>query len=216
MVKFQKRNFFETLEDNDTNSGHRHNAHMYSGCLQKRLFYESTLPRFEFLTKPIHKCNQHRQYYVTKYQDIFVQYRECFNFVTGESSTEFKDVHLTIPEGAPSLTSYTKRYIRDGFVIPEESPVYQKLEKIELFRKQNWFGAIHTNVQINAKLDFMISRVLLEMDDTSLSICRKLWDLDRDLKHTDFILLTQKFPLVGYAITGHRHTFATLKSTNLV
>ena len=96
MVKIQKRYFIETLEDNETNSGHRHNAQMYSGRLQKQLFYESTLPRFEFLTKPIHKCNQHRQY-ISKYQDIFVEYRECFNFVTGEPSREFKDVHLTIP-----------------------------------------------------------------------------------------------------------------------
>ena len=43
----------------------------------------------------------------------------------------------------------------------------------------------------------MISRVLLEMDQTSLNIHKKLCELDRDLKQTAFILLTQKFPLVG-------------------
>ena len=60
----------------------------------------------------------------------------------------------------------------------------------------------------------MISRVLLELDRTSLKIYKKLCDLDRDLKQTAFILLTQKIPLVGYVITGLRHTFATLKSQN--
>ena len=63
----------------------------------------------------------------------------------------------------------------------------------------------------------MISRVLLEMDQTNLNIYKKkLCDLDRDLKRTAFILLTQKFPLVGYIITGQRNTFATLKSQKVI
>ena len=62
----------------------------------------------------------------------------------------------------------------------------------------------------------MVSRVLLEMDHTSLSIYKKLCHLDRDLKQTAFILLTQKFPLVVYVITGQRNTFATLKSSNVI
>ena len=123
MIKFQNRYFIETLEDNETNSGHKHNAHMFSSRFQKHLYYESALSRFEVLTKPIHKCNQHRQYYVTQCKDIFVQYRECFNFVKGKPSAEFSDKHLTLPEGAPSLTPYTKGYIRGGYVIPQESHV---------------------------------------------------------------------------------------------
>ena len=89
-------------------------------------------------------------------------------------------------------------------------------KKNELFQKENCFGAVHPNVQIDAKLDYMISRVLLEMNQTSLNIYKKLCDLDRDLKQTAFLLITQKFPLVGYIITGQRHTFATLKSQNLI
>ena len=54
------------------------------------------------------------------------------------------------------------------------------------------------------------------MDQTSLNIYKKLCDLDRDLKQTAFILLTQKIPLVGYVITGQRNTFATLKSQNVI
>ena len=53
------------------------------------------------------------------------------------------------------------------------------------------------------------------MDHTSLSIYKKLCDLDRNLKQTAFIFLTQKFLLVRYVITGQRHTFATLKSSNV-
>ena len=36
------------------------------------------------------------------------------------------------------------------------------------------------------------------------------------MKQTAFIFLTQKFPLVGYIITGQRHIFATLKSQNSI
>ena len=61
----------------------------------------------------------------------------------------------------------------------------------------------------------MVIRVLLEMDHTSLSIYKKLGNLDRDLEQTAFILSTKKFPLVAYVITGQRHTFATLYSSNV-
>ena len=57
--------------------------------------------------------------------------------------------------------------------------------------------------------------VLLEMDHTSLSIYKKFGDLDRNLKKTAFFL-TQRLPLVGYVITGQRHTFATLKNSNVI
>ena len=36
------------------------------------------------------------------------------------------------------------------------------------------------------------------------------------MKQTTLILLAQKFPLVGYNITRQRHTFATLKSQNVI
>ena len=100
--------------------------------------------------------------------------------------------------------------------MPQVSPVCRKSEKYKFFRKQNWFRAVHPNVQIDAKINYMVSRALLEIDHTSLSIYKKHWDLDRDFKQkTAFILLTQKFPLVGYVITGQRHTFATQKNSNV-
>ena len=147
---------------------------------------------------------------------FFLQYKEGFNFVSGKPSSDVDDTHITVPDGPPSLTPYTKANISDGFVIPQESQLYHKSENYQLFRKQNCFGAFHPNVQIDSKLDYMISRVLLEMDQTGLNIYKKLCDLDRDLKQTAFILLTQKFPLVGYIITGQRHTVATLKSQNVI
>ena len=110
--------FIETLENNETNSGHKHNSHMYSSRFQKHLFDESALSQFEVLTKPIYICNEDRPYYATQYQDIFVQYQAVFNFVTGKPPIKIKDIHLTIPEGAPFLTPYTKADIRDGHVIP--------------------------------------------------------------------------------------------------
>ena len=41
---------------------------------------------------------------------ISVQY-QVFYFCTGKASAEFKDVHITIPKGAPSITPYTKSAI---------------------------------------------------------------------------------------------------------
>ena len=81
MIKSQKRYFIETLENNETNSGHKHNAHMYSSRFQKHLSDISALSRFEVLTKPIFKCNKDRPHYATQHQDIFIQYKEGFKFV---------------------------------------------------------------------------------------------------------------------------------------
>ena len=63
MIKFQKRYFIETLENNETNSGHKHTPHMYSSCFQKHLYDESALSSFEVVTKPLYKCNEDRPYY---------------------------------------------------------------------------------------------------------------------------------------------------------
>ena len=121
MIKFQKRYFVETPENNETNSGHKHNAHMYSRRFQKHLYDESAPVHFEVLTKPRYKRNEDRPYYATQYQDIFIQYKEGFNFVSGKPSPDFDNTHITVPDGPPSLTPYTESNIRDGFVNPKES-----------------------------------------------------------------------------------------------
>ena len=84
------------------------------------------------------------------------------------------------------------------------------------FANKNGFGAVHPNAHIDAKLDYMISWVVLEMNQTSLSTYKKLGGHDRNLKQTTFILLTQKSPVVGYIITGQKNTFATLKNFDIV
>ena len=123
---------------------------------------------------------------------IFLQY-QGFNFVTDKASKEFKDIHLIMPNKASYFTPYTKADIRNGYVIPQESQADPKSEKYELFKKQKWFDAVHPyNVQIVAKLDYVISRVLPEMVHTSLSRYKKLCDLDRDLKQTALMILTLK------------------------
>ena len=82
---------------------------------------------------------------------------ETFSWKVLILSLDFDNTHITVPDGSPSLTPYTKANIGDGYVIPQISQLYNKSE---LFRKQNWFGAVHPNVEIDAKLDYMISRVL--------------------------------------------------------
>ena len=74
MIKFQNRYFIETLENNETNKVHEHEAHMYSSRFRRHFYDESALSRFRFevLTKPILKCNEDRPYYATQYQDIFI------------------------------------------------------------------------------------------------------------------------------------------------
>ena len=79
----------------ETNPGHKHNAHMFSSRFQKHLYDEPAFSSFENLTKPLCKCNEDCLYYATQYQDILVQYQEGFNFITGKASAE------------PSLKKYT-------------------------------------------------------------------------------------------------------------
>ena len=110
-IEVQKRYFIETLENSETNSGHKNMPHMYSSRFQKHLYDESALSRFEVLTKPLFKCNEDRPYYATQYQVTFIQHREGFNFVSGTPSPNFDGIHIIVPEGPPSLTSYTKANI---------------------------------------------------------------------------------------------------------
>ena len=97
MIKSQKRYFIATLENNETNPDHIHNAHMFSSRFQKHLYDESALSRFKVLTKPLYKCNEDRPYYATQYQENFVQYQEGFNFITGKESAELEYVRNNYP-----------------------------------------------------------------------------------------------------------------------
>ena len=92
VIKFQKIYFFETLENNETNSGHKRNAHMYSRRFQKHLYCESALSRFEVLTKPIIKCNEDRPYYATQYQDThYSPWRNTL--LTPYTKANIRDIH---------------------------------------------------------------------------------------------------------------------------
>ena len=71
--------------------------HMYSSRFQKHLYDESALSRFEVLTKHLYKCNEDRPNYATQYQDIFIQYREGFNFVSGKPSPDVDDIQVIVP-----------------------------------------------------------------------------------------------------------------------
>ena len=121
MTNFQKRYFIETVENNETNFGHKNTPHMYSSRFQKHLYDKSALSRFDVLTKPLYKCNEDRPYYATQCQDIFIQHREGFNLVSGKPSPDIDEKHVIVPERPASLTPYTKANIRDGYVIPQES-----------------------------------------------------------------------------------------------
>ena len=77
--------------------------HRYSSRFQKHLYDESAFSRFEVLTKPLYKCNEDRPYYATQYQDIFIQNKEGFNFVSGKPSPDFDDTHITAPDGRTTL-----------------------------------------------------------------------------------------------------------------
>ena len=56
MIKFQKREIFETLANKGTNKGQQHNAHMCTSRFQGHLY--DAISRFEVLNKPFHKCNE--------------------------------------------------------------------------------------------------------------------------------------------------------------
>ena len=85
--------------------------------------------------------------------------------------------------------------IRNDNVIPQESKVYRKPEWYKLFRKESWFGAVHPNIQIDAKIDYAITRVLKSQQRTSLSFYKRLRDLGRNLKQTAFFTHTKVSPL---------------------
>ena len=127
---------------------------------------------------------------------------------------KIKDVHLTIPIQAPSIRRYTKADIGNGYVIPQESQVYRKSEKFELFKKQNWF-CWWTPEFTDKCWTRLYEYPSLSWDGPKRvsSYMQKLCNLDRDLKQTAFVLKTQKFRLVAYVITGQRNTFTTLKSS---
>ena len=69
--------------------------------------------------------------------------------MTQQSLGGIYDFHMKIPNSSPSVTPYTKAHVRNGYVISQESQVYRKLKNYEFLRKQTWFVAVHSNVEID-------------------------------------------------------------------
>ena len=99
MTKFQKRYFIETLENNEANLGHKHNAHMYSSGFQKHLYDESAPSRFEVLTKS--STN------VMKTAYIMPLNIKAFSYNTKKALT------LSRENGHPTLITHTSQSLTD-------------------------------------------------------------------------------------------------------
>ena len=82
---------------------------MYTSCFQDHHHNKSVFFLFDVFTKALFKSNEDRPYCATKNQDIFVDYRKRFDFVTGKALREFKHEHMTIPNSAPSFTHYLEQ-----------------------------------------------------------------------------------------------------------
>ena len=83
---------------------------------------------------------------------------------------------------------------------------------------ENRIGLVLCTLMNKLGLNLIIRSVDYYLRRTTrvFQIVKKLCDLDRDLKQTAFILLTQKFPLSEYVIRGQRNTFATSKGSNVI
>ena len=81
----------ETLTNNETNSGHKHNAHIYNSSFKDHIYDETALSPSEVVIKPLYKCVRDIPYYATKYQDNSIQYMDSFNFATCEPFSQIND-----------------------------------------------------------------------------------------------------------------------------
>ena len=98
---------------------------MYADGFEGHLYNESPISRFEVITTTIYKCIEYRPF----------QYKENLNFITGKASEDFIDVHVTIPNTAPSVTLYTKRSF-------EMIMLYHKNHRSIKYRKVTNFFAL--------------------------------------------------------------------------
>ena len=67
-----------------------------------------------------------------------------------------------------------------------------------------YFGAIHFDIHLDMKLDYMISRIFQEMSLSELETLHQLCELERTQILQSLALAVLKIPYGGYFLSGNK------------
>ena len=81
-----------------------------------------------------------------------------------------------------------------------------RLQQLSLMNK-TYFGAIHFDIHLDMKLDYIISRIFQEMTLSELETLHQLCELERTHILQSLALAVLKIPYAGYLLSGNRSDF---------
>ena len=126
------------------------------------------MTRFQIYHETEFACKYKNPLYKTQYSEILVEYDKGFDMTTGKIKFDPYATHHPINED----TSYIPVNLRKNAGNPggrlepydSESTRLQEL----LLMNSTYFGAIHYDIHLNMKLDYIISRIFQEMSLSEL------------------------------------------------
>ena len=113
-------------------------------------------------------CKYTKPLYKTKYSEILVEYKECFDMITGKLIIDpMARSHSTTDENSYVPVQFPKNTerIREKFKPQDKDST--RLQELSLMNNTP-FGAIHYELRLDMKLDHTINRIFQEMSLTEL------------------------------------------------
>ena len=202
MINFHQKYLIESIPFEKVNPTQR-------GSTKFRKIHniENKLTHFQIYHEIEIACRYKNPLYKTQYSEILVDYDEGFDVTTGKIKFDPYATHHLINED----TSYIPVNLRKsagnpgGRLEPYDSES-TRLQELSLLNS-TYFGAIHSDIHLDMKLDYTISRIFQQMSLTELETLHQLCELERTQILQSLALAVLKIPYAGCLLSGNISNF---------
>ena len=167
----------------------------------------SQLTRFQIYHETEFACKYRNPLYKTQYSEILVECEKSFDMTTGKITFDPYATSHRINEGTSYVpVNLIKSAGNPGGKLKPYDSKSTRLQELSLMNS-TYFGAIHYDIHLDMKLDYMISRVFQEMSLSEVETLHQLCELERTQILQSLELAVLKIPYAGYLLSGNRSNF---------
>ena len=200
MIKFLNKYFIESIPYEQVNPSHKR-----SNYFKNRHDIENKLTSFQIYQETEFASKYANPLYKTQYSDILVEYEQGFDMTTGKFKSNPHSIAQYKNDGKHFTPVIFRKY--NGQPGGKLTPIDNKGTRDLSFMNTTYPGIIHYDIQLNMKLDYIISRIFQEMSLSELETLHQLCELERTHILQSLALAVLKIPYAGYLLSGNRSNF---------
>ena len=199
MIKFHERYFIESFQYEQVNPSRKQ-------CTDFKNIHdiENKLTRFQVYHETEFACKYSNPVYKTQYSEILVEYEKGFYMNMGKIKFDpYATCHPINEETSYVPVNFYKSTGQPGGKLKPYDSKSTRLQELSLM-KSTYFGSIHSDIHLDMKLDYTISRIFQEMSLSESETLHQLCELEI---LQSLALAVLKIFYARYLLSGNRSNF---------